>query len=98
MNKVRIAIGVLAGVAIGAAIGALFAPAKGSDLRKKIAKKSGGYVGELETKFNDLTDNVTNKFWSAKQNVARITANGKHNIEEGLSHAEEAIAAAKRKI
>jgi len=98
MNKVRLAIGVLAGVAIGAAIGTLIAPVKGADLRKKIAKKSGRYVDELETKFNNLTDSVTNKFWSAKQNVARITENGKHKVEEGLSHAEEAVASAKRKI
>ncbi|MDZ4710665.1 MAG: YtxH domain-containing protein [Saprospiraceae bacterium] len=98
MNKVRLAFGVLAGVAIGAAIGTLYAPAKGSALRKKIAQKSDDYVGELETKYNDLMDRITNKFWSAKQNVARITENGKHKVEEGLSKAEEAVAVAKQKI
>lgn len=98
MNAVRLAFGVLAGVAIGAAIGTLYAPAKGSDIRKKIAKKSDDYVGELESKFNDLLDSITNKFWSAKHDVARITENGKRKVEEGLSKAEEAVEVAKRKI
>lgn len=98
MNAVRLAFGVLAGVAIGAAIGTLFAPAKGSDMRKKIAKKSDDYVGGLETKFNDVLGSITNKFWSAKHDVARVTENGKHMVEDGLSKAGEAVAMAKRKI
>ncbi len=98
MNAVRLAFGVLAGVAIGAALGTLFAPAKGSDIRKKIAKKSDDYVGGLETKFNDILDSFTSKFWTAKHDIARITENGKHKVEEGLSKAGEALEVAKRKI
>jgi gas vesicle protein len=98
MNAVRLAFGVLAAVAIGAAIGTLYAPAKGSDMRKKIAKKSNNYAGELESKFNDLLGSITNKFGSAKHQVARVTESGKHMVEDGLSKAGEAIAMAKRKI
>lgn len=38
-NTGKIAVGVVAGLAVGAILGVLFAPAKGSDTRKKIAEQ-----------------------------------------------------------
>lgn len=39
MNSGKIALGILAGALAGTVLGVLFAPAKGSDIRKKIYKK-----------------------------------------------------------
>jgi gas vesicle protein len=57
MSRGRIVLGVLAGLAAGAIIGILFAPAKGTDTRKKIVNKGEEYVGNLKEKINGLLRN-----------------------------------------
>lgn len=54
MNKLFI------GFAAGFLAGVLFAPAKGSKTRKRIARRSR----ELKDKFNDMVDSVSDKFES----------------------------------
>lgn len=51
MKNNNVLLGILGGVAVGAALGILFAPAKGSETRKKIADKG-----------NDLKDNFKDFF------------------------------------
>lgn len=55
----------LAGVAAGAALGLLFAPDKGSELRKKISKKGGDITDALndkiDRKFDELLTAITGK-------------------------------------
>jgi gas vesicle protein len=62
MNTGKILLSVLAGVATGAALGILFAPHKGSETRKRIAKKSKLYKDELKHKYNDIVDEISEKF------------------------------------
>lgn len=62
MNSGKVVLGVLGGVAAGALLGVLFSPAKGSKTRKKIANKSKDYVGDLKDKFENLFQEVTNKY------------------------------------
>ena len=50
MSTGKVVLGLLAGVAAGAIAGLLFAPSKGSDTRKKIAKKSKNYEKKLKKK------------------------------------------------
>lgn len=61
MSSGKLLLGVLAGVAAGAVLGILFAPEKGSETRKKIAKKGEDYVDGVKEKFNDLIDDLTKK-------------------------------------
>jgi len=70
MNSGKILLGVLAGVAIGATIGILFAPDKGSATRKKISRKSDAYADELEKKFNEFIESITEKYEEVKKEKA----------------------------
>lgn len=54
MSRGKIVLGVLAGVAAGAIAGILFAPAKGTDTRKKIADKGEEFVDNLKERINGL--------------------------------------------
>jgi gas vesicle protein len=67
MSKVNVVIGALAGVAVGALLGVLFAPDKGTETRKKIAKKSKDTSDSLKNKFNEFVDTVTEQFEKAKK-------------------------------
>jgi gas vesicle protein len=62
MNSSKVLLGVLGGMAAGALVGILFAPEKGSKTRKKIVYKSKGFADDLKEKFEDLYEEVTNKY------------------------------------
>ena len=67
MSKVNVVIGALAGIAVGALLGVLFAPDKGTETRKKIAKKSKDTTDSLKNKFNEFVDNISEHFEKAKE-------------------------------
>jgi gas vesicle protein len=62
MTKGKALLGVLAGVAAGAALGIIFAPDKGANTRKNLAKKGEDLAGaindKIESKFEELLDAV----------------------------------------
>ncbi len=62
----KVVLGVLAGIVAGALAGVLFAPAKGSETRKKLIGKGNAYVDGLKNKFSDLTETVLDKLESAE--------------------------------
>lgn len=62
MNSSKIVLGILGGVAVGALAGILFAPAKGKDTRKKILDNGKGYIDGLKNKFQDLQNDVTDRY------------------------------------
>lgn len=57
----KVVVGILAGAAAGAILGILFAPDKGSETRKKIAKKSNDLKEDVKGKFTDFLENVKEK-------------------------------------
>ena len=62
MKNNNVLLGILGGVAVGAALGILFAPAKGSETRKKIADKGNDLKDLLQVA---KTKKVTSIFFGA---------------------------------
>jgi gas vesicle protein len=62
MESNKVVLGVLAGVAVGALAGILFAPAKGIKTRKRIVSKARSYTDELQSKIEDLVDDVSEQY------------------------------------
>ncbi|KAF0194430.1 MAG: hypothetical protein FD166_3498 [Bacteroidetes bacterium] len=81
MNSGKIILSALAGVAIGATLGILFAPEKGSAIRKKISDKKDDFADDLEEKFNKFIDGITSKFETMKEDVTHTARSRKHNAE-----------------
>jgi gas vesicle protein len=69
MEKGKIIVGVLGGVALGALLGVLFAPDKGSITRRNISKKGEEYLDDIKDKFDDFLDNVSEKYSEVKDMV-----------------------------
>ena len=78
MSNGKVILGVLAGVAAGAILGILFAPDKGCETRKKIAKKGADVADDLKNKMNDFVAELTEKFESAIQG-AKESGDSKSN-------------------
>jgi len=72
-------IGVLAGAAVGATLGILFAPSKGSVTRRKFSKQGFDYTEELEEKFNELIDSITDQFETMVEEVNNMAKEGRLN-------------------
>jgi len=82
MNSGKVLLGALAGLTAGALLGILFAGEKGSDTRKKIAKKGEGYTDVLKEKINEFLGGITEKFEKAKEEVSFFAGQGKTKSEE----------------
>ena len=79
MSKKKKILGVLTSVAIGAVIGVLFAPDKGAVTRKRFSRKRFAYDDELEKKFNDLIDSITQQFENVVREVNQMAEESKLN-------------------
>ena len=60
------------GKIVGAALGMLFAPEKGSDLRKRIGASGDELTGNLKSKFQDIVSDVKREAVSAKGSVEQL--------------------------
>jgi len=72
MSAGKVLLGVLAGVAAGALLGVLFAPDKGWNTRKRIAKKADDYMDGIREKFEELIDTVSEKMEDVKDQVSEF--------------------------
>jgi gas vesicle protein len=74
MNSSKVLLGILGGVAAGALMGILFAPDKGSKTRKKIVDKNKSLANDMKGKFEDLYDDVTNKYKNLLQDSKKLAS------------------------
>ena len=77
MSKGNLLTGILTGAAAGAIIGILFAPDKGSETRKKIAKKSNDLGGSVKDGFNKIGESLNNKYQNIKGDAKDLVEKGK---------------------
>ncbi len=87
----KVLLGLLAGAAIGAIAGILFAPDKGSETRKKIAKNTGEMGDQLKSSFNDFVDTVKDKYRSAKSEVEDVAEKGASKYNSLSNQAKNAV-------
>ncbi len=71
MNLGKVLLGVLGGIGMGALIGTLFAPEKGTVIRRKISNKRKDQVNKLKGNTNKFLENVTGKLKSLKEYTAK---------------------------
>lgn len=62
MGTTKLITGIAAGLAVGAVLGLLFAPKKGSTMRRRISQASIDYVDDIKEKFSDFVDNIMGKY------------------------------------
>lgn len=82
MKASNVLLGIIGGLAAGAILGVLYAPEKGSETRKKIAKKSGDIKDNLKESFNDLLSNVEDKYKDLASKGTQMMDDASDSIEK----------------
>jgi gas vesicle protein len=72
MSTGKVLLGVLAGAAAGAALGLLFAPAKGSMTRKRIARKGTDYAEDVKEMFGEYIDVIAEGYNTVKESAVDL--------------------------
>ncbi len=67
MSSGKVILGAIAGLATGAILGILFAPEKGTDTRKKIARKGKESIDDMKSKYEDVIASLSSKLESVKK-------------------------------
>lgn len=82
MKNNNLLLGILGGVAIGATLGILFAPAKGSDTRKKIADKGSDLKENFKDSLSKLSEKISKSVEGFKDDAEELIADAEQKIKE----------------
>ena len=82
MKDKNLIIGLLGGVAVGAVLGVLFAPAKGSETRKKITDKSHDLKDSLKDTACRISEKISQTVSSLKNETQDVIADAKEILHE----------------
>jgi gas vesicle protein len=100
-NTGNIIIALVAGAVLGAGVGILFAPDKGSKTRGKIKDGYKDAEKDLKKKFDSLSEEVKNKFSTAKVDFEGsyedLLSNMSYKTEDVISFLEVKLAELKNK-
>ncbi len=91
MRTDKVVLGTLIGIAMGAIAGILLAPEKGSVLRKQIMDKSDGYLDELKSKMDELTNSLSKKLESSKRDADQMVDNGRARFDEAKKEVKNTL-------
>lgn len=91
MDTGKIILSLVGGLLVGAALGVLFAPAKGSATRRKIASKGEDLTHDLDEKFHDMLKMFKKQFESMKAEAAQQGENGKAKSEKAAAEAASVV-------
>ncbi len=91
MSRGNILVSVIIGSFIGALLGVLFAPDKGENTRKQIAKKSDEYGDLVKTELDDFVKTMRKKYESALNDTEEIISKGKAKAEELRNEVKKAM-------
>ena len=89
MSTAKVVLGVVAGAAVGALVGVLFAPSKGTVLRRSIYRKGEREVDTLKDKFNDFIDSITEKFERVSEDVNDYVEDAEVKVEKEMKSAKK---------
>lgn len=88
MKNNNVLLGILGGVTVGAALGILFAPAKGSETRKKIADKGNDLKDNFKDSLSKLTDKISKSVEGFKDEAQDLIAEAEQKIKEEKTNLE----------
>jgi gas vesicle protein len=91
MSTGKVLLGLLAGVAAGALLGILFAPDKGWNTRKRIAKKGEDYADALRDKLDEFIDDITVKVDEVKEEVSDLAGQAGTKFTKAKKQAKPAV-------
>jgi gas vesicle protein len=76
-------LGIIGGVAVGAALGILFAPDKGCNTRKRIARKGDELKTNLQGELEKFMDTTSEKYNQLMGKSEELVEEGKDMIYQG---------------
>jgi len=82
MKTSNVVLGVIGGLAAGAILGVLFAPDKGENTRRKIAKKSSDLKDTVKSSFNDFLTSVEDQYHNIVSKTEDVVEEGKSRLEK----------------
>lgn len=80
MDTGKMLLGVVAGAAAGAIVGMLFAPAKGSVTRRRMARRSTEYAEEAKGKFNEYIDALAEEYDTVREGAMDWVDKGREKV------------------
>jgi gas vesicle protein len=82
MKNSKIILGVIAGAGVGALLGMLYAPEKGSKMRRNISFKKDDITDSLKDKFEEFVDIYTRKYENAIATAKGVMGDGKSKLNQ----------------
>ncbi len=84
MKSAKVLLGAVAGIAAGAVLGLLFSPAKGSAIRKKMARKVTDGAEEVQENLNEYIDATTEEYDTIKKGARDLVDKAKKNVTSAV--------------
>jgi len=80
MSNSNTVLGFLAGAAVGSILGILFAPEKGTEIRKKITETGTDVTDSLKSKFSDFVDGIKDSYQGVKEDAEDLADEGASRV------------------